>query len=361
MVLHYLVVIYSGTRLTMLFASGRRYYVQIVFWFFTYVWMGLAALAQETSDRYPLSMSFGSRVVMTTSLIVLAGLLAYDVGIALSAQRQGTPGLISRRLSTREIAVGRVVLVGMLVLVATPILVEQLGGLRAQFTSREAEFEALTRAGLISENSKAAGAIYEALATVPAFLVLYSLWVLHQERRSSGRRLGAGLSAMMIALIMVNVVVNNPISNARIWFGTVAIALVVLGGFGGRPRGVRWLIVGLLFIGIIVFPYADYFRVTNNRYQSISGMEILVTKGDYDAMQMTQASVDYSERVGHAKGGQMAGALFFWYPRSLWPTKPNDTGTVLGKYYGNETGISPVRYGVNCISILVSQAYFSCF
>ena len=333
--MQYLVVAYAGTRLTMLFASGRRHYVQIVFWFFTYVWMGLAALAQVTSDRYPLSMVFSTRVVMTTSLVVLAGLLAYDVGMAVSMRRQTPPGLIAQWFSSREISVGRVVLLGLLILLATPILVKQLGGLRAQFTSRQAEFEALTRAGLISENSKAAGAIYEALATVPAFLVLYSLWVLHQERRSIGKRLSAGLFAMMMALLVVNIVVNNPISNTRVWFGTVAISLVVVGGFAGRPRGVRWLIVGLLFSGIIVFPYADYFRYTDTRYRSIAGIETLVTKGDYDAVQMTQASVDYSERVGHAKGGQIVGALLFWYPRSWWPTKPNDTGIVLGRYYGS--------------------------
>jgi hypothetical protein len=334
MALQFAVVAYTGSRLTRLFVAAQRNYLQVVFWFFSYVWMGVAAFVQVTQDQYPLPISFDDQVVATTALIVLAGLVAYDAGCAVSRRSRDRAGTVAFWLSNREINDRRAMLISVAVLVATPILVQRLGGLGVQFTSREAESAALMRAGLLSDDSKAAAGIYVALATIPSFLAFYCLCLIRQGRRSLGKPMTIGLAMMLLLLLVVNIIFNNPNSNPRFWFGSIAISLVLLGRFGGRPSGIRLLIAGLVLCGIVVFPYADYFRYTHRHYQSPGGIgDTLATKGDYDAIQMTQASVDYSERVGHTNGRQAMGALLFWYPRSWWPSKPRDTGVMLATYY----------------------------
>jgi hypothetical protein len=343
----YLVVAYAGNRLAVLFLSGRRHYLQIVFWFFAYVWMGLAPLAQLASDQYPQPILFADAVVEMASLVVLAGLLAYDVGSVISRRWLGGASAIIPWLSGREVCAKRVTLLGLFVLLATPILVQQMGGLEVQFTSREAETEALIQAGLLTEGSKAAAGLSKAFATIPAFIGLYGSLMIRQEQRSRRVSMTLGLFVMLVLLLLVNVIVNNPISNPRFWFGTVAISLALLGRFSSRPHAMRLLVVGLVIGGIIVFPYADYFRYTDSHYQSLAGIaETLVTKADYDAMQMTQASVDYSDRIGHTNGRQVIGALFFWYPRAWWPAKPRDTGVMLGIYHNSiNTNLSSPLWG----------------
>jgi hypothetical protein len=42
------------------------------------------------------------------------------------------------------------------------------------------------------------------------------------------------------------------------------------------------------------------------------------------------------EGPGHTWGEQAAGTLLFWVPRSMWDSKPSDTGTTVGLYIGTE-------------------------
>jgi hypothetical protein len=53
---------------------------------------------------------------------------------------------------------------------------------------------------------------------------------------------------------------------------------------------------------------------------------------DYDAWSNFMATIEYVERYGHTLGQQLLGSVFFFVPRSLWITKPNGTGQLVGQY-----------------------------
>jgi hypothetical protein len=56
----------------------------------------------------------------------------------------------------------------------------------------------------------------------------------------------------------------------------------------------------------------------------------MIATKDYDQSTMTGNGVWFVENAGHTAGRQLLGAVLFWVPRTLWPSKPVDTGTLIG-------------------------------
>jgi hypothetical protein len=51
--------------------------------------------------------------------------------------------------------------------------------------------------------------------------------------------------------------------------------------------------------------------------------------GDWDSFAAVGNAVHYVQNHGTTRGFQFLGSVCFWVPRSLWPTKPVDTGILL--------------------------------
>ena len=98
-------------------------------------------------------------------------------------------------------------------------------------------------------------------------------------------------------------------------------------------------IIGLL---VLVFPYADYYRRdTTAGFTLQTPVELFATKGDYDSFPMIVNTVEHVSRHGHTDGQQALGSALFWFPRSVWPTKPLDTGILVTQMRGsNFTNVS---------------------
>ena len=135
-------------------------------------------------------------------------------------------------------------------------------------------------------------------------------------------------------LLVVNALVNNPVSNPRYWFGTVVLGLLLGSERVQRPAVMRMFLVTVLLAFLVVFPYADRYRYTNSTQQRMSLTQSLELKGDFDSFAEIANAVSYSQERGHTDGGQVLGALGFWVPRSAWPTKSSDTGILLAHYIG---------------------------
>jgi hypothetical protein len=130
--------------------------------------------------------------------------------------------------------------------------------------------------------------------------------------------------------------VNNPVSNPRFWFLTVALSTLFV-ALPGRMWVVRAALVGGIAAALVVFPVSDKFRYEPAQarvLQSHSVFETVATK-DYDQMPMFANAVSYAQQgPGHTFGRQTAGALLFWVPRTMWADKPVDTGTLVGRWVG---------------------------
>lgn len=325
-VLQLAITAWAGARLTAMIAAGRLRPVAFFFWCYVYVWLGVAGAAQIAAQMTPVAAPLNERSIRGAQVMILVGLLAWELG-GLYIRARPRPLREPRTVTVSRLRVP----LTMLLLAASPLIVVKLGGIRALFTSRQATGDALRAAGLIATDDKAAGTLLVAGATVGAFLLLYlTLWRFAQlpKRTTSGW-------ALVVTLIALNLVINNPISLPRYWFGTVALSLVLL---SRRLSLGRTFMACVVLCLVVVFPYADKYRYSGAAsaglgvHGSTPLAEQFVSKSDYDSFPQVITSAELVAENGPTYGRQAEGVLLFWLPRKIWPDKPYDTGVVLAQY-----------------------------
>ncbi|CAN7327482.1 hypothetical protein [Knoellia sp. LjRoot47] len=325
---------YSGTRLAMVLRGPGVRLLQAAFWLFTYVAMGVAPLAQLVLDQYPTPVLGTRSTVATACALTLAGIVAYDVGTHVAGST--SLGAIAEVLDRRRIVPTRLVALALAGIVLAAVLVVLLGGPAAFFTSRQA-----ISGGLRSDSGSNAGpAILRSFGTVPVLvgLLVTTRWL----RLDPVRRRQVSVWALWLVLLLANAVVNNPISNPRYWFLTVAFAIMFV-AVTPRPPVVRLFMVVAVGAAILLFPFMDRFRYSDGAGPTVEASSWLdpLTIKDYDQMAMFANAISYVAEEGHTWGRQFVGALFFFVPRSVWSGKSHDTGVVLGEYLGtNNTNLS---------------------
>lgn len=332
------VVAHSGGALARVLTAPTVRLVAFGFWVFAYIWLGLAPLAMLTTDAYPWPYRTGETTAFEAVAVVELGLIAYSAGTALAARRRQTrpatapPGFLERLLSRRLAPWRLVALCGLALAFAVLLISRQPGRLSAYFTSRQAITEA-------AATGNAQEAFLQVLLSwslsVPAFWALLGL--LHVPRSQRGDRWLRGLRCLLLPLLLVlNAVVNNPISKPRFWIGTVLLTLVFSMPRLSRPRAFRATAAALIAALLVVFPYSDYFRYSDREdIAVVSLVDQFTTNGDYDAFQQVQTGIDYARDNGiHPEDA--LGPPLFMVPRSMWPEKPEDTGIALARYAGYE-------------------------
>lgn len=156
-------------------------------------------------------------------------------------------------------------------------------------------------------------------------------WVRNREARSPTMVL------LLVGLLSLNFLINNPIAAARTWTLTVLLGWLAIAFLSRRPNGASML-PGMV-LGLLLLPALNLGRTQEDfdtamltpQTQAISeGM----TSGDFDAFSnliLIKKLVDFD---GPSYGVQLAGALLFWVPRSLWPEKPLGSGHAMAEALG---------------------------
>ncbi|MFF9074773.1 hypothetical protein ACF1BP_16375 [Streptomyces sp. NPDC014735] len=332
---------YAGTRLATMILSTRRRLLQGVFWMFVYIAMGVAPFAQAVIGQTPTPLVGPRSDLVTAVALVLVGCAAFDLGALLASRRplrERDPDRPGRGPSSAHRA--RLGLLVLLAFAASGYYVVKLGGPAIFFTSRQEISASVAVSGVGSEGSNVGSAFLKGFGTVPALLAL----LLYTRRLVTSRRARRSPSTVLVwgALAVVNVIVNNPVSNARYWFLTVLVSLL----FTAFPRSAA-MYRTVLALGVagalVLFPYADRFRYEGAGYrpvESSSVFEPLATK-DYDQTVMVANTVTWVGTRGHTYGRQLAGSALFFVPRSVWSDKPEDTGVRVGQWMGmNMTNLS---------------------
>ncbi|WP_255953787.1 hypothetical protein [Streptomyces odontomachi] len=334
---------YAGARLSGMILTGRRKLLQGSFWLFVYMAMGVAPLAQVVLGQTPTPV-VGPRSDLAEAIaLVLVGCTAFDVGALLARHRrpgveddgQGRALLVHRR---------RLTLLVLLAFAGSAALIVKLGGPAVFFTSRQEIIADIQDAGIAQDGSQAGQALWRGFGTVPALIAL----LVYTRRLVTSRRARRSPAwiAVWAGLVAVNLVVNNPVSNPRYWFLTVLFALLFT-VFPVSAAMYRSALTLGVVVALILFPFADRFRYDAKNYrplQTTSVFEPLAVK-DYDQMGMFANTLTYVESgAGHTWGKQVAGAVLFAVPRTVWPGKPLDTGVLVGQWTGavNTNLSSPV-------------------
>ncbi|MFJ2705706.1 hypothetical protein ACIO3R_21190 [Streptomyces sp. NPDC087428] len=332
---------YSGARLATMVLSTRRRLLQGVFWMFVYIAMGVAPFAQAVIGQTPTPMVGPRSDLVTAIALVLVGCAAFDLGALLASRRP-----LRRRTTARGSggpATAHPVRLRLLVLVAfaaSGYYVLKLGGPAVFFSSRQEISASVAESGVVSGGSNVGSAFLKGFGTVPALLAL--LFYTRRLVTSRGARRSPSTVLVWFALLAVNLVVNNPVSNARYWFLTVLVSLLFT-AFPASAAMYRSVLAMGVIGALVLFPYADRFRYDDNGYrpvQSSSVFEPLATK-DYDQTVMFANTISWVETRGHTYGRQLAGSAFFFVPRAAWSGKPEDTGVRVGQWMGmNMTNLS---------------------
>src|SRR3546814_3227745 len=79
---------------------------------------------------------------------------------------------------------------------------------------------------------------------------------------------------------------------------------------------------------------SDLSRGDLNHLEYFDPVDYYRTSGDFDGMQSTLNVVHYVDQQGTRKGGQLAGTAFTFIPRSIWPDKPQPTGSLAAQNIG---------------------------
>jgi hypothetical protein len=273
--------------------------------------------------------------------LTLLGCVAFDVGVLVARVRPRGP--LRRPRRPAQVSGNRLWLLVAVAYAGSALCVVKLGGPAVFFGSRQDISESVQASGLAGAggDSHVGSAFIRGFGTVPALLALLVLlrWMATSSR--ARRNLAAILA--LAGLVVVNVVVNNPISNPRYWFLTVVFSILFT-AFPRSPAAYRTALVAGVVGALVLFPFLDRFRYDAGGYHPVQSTSVLdpLTLKDYDQIGMFANTISYVHAgAGHTDGRQLAGDVFFFVPRSVWPGKPLDSGVVVGRWMGmNNTNLS---------------------
>lgn len=339
-------VLLTSSQVARVIATGRPELVDAAFWTFAYAFMTLPALAQFSVDAYPLSAPvYPPGVKVIASLVILAGIIAYIWGrrVARTSLERVSPCTAAEAgRAGRALAMPRVKMLGVFGLLIVAYAIARYG-LTPFFTSRDALTEAFfgpapTGTRYFEVASKAGGASMQLLIQVPVFVSAYLLLYTrrcHGSEFSAEERNRIWPRSLLLALVVANLVVNNPVSNGRLWFGTVLLAMTTAVVGLDRKLVVRSLLGLLLFLSLFSMDRLDAFRRTGAADFTSTGLAVeLVSGPDFASPQQVVNGLLYVEEYGYTLGRQLAGTVFIAVPRAVWLNKPIDTGDVVAPEAG---------------------------
>jgi hypothetical protein len=324
----WLLTVLVGFRLAWLIAVDARRMFEIVFWLFTYTFMGLAAIVQIRTNTYPgTTPDIDPELHSTALLIVGLGCLAFGVGVLVAGARG--PARPEPEPRTRISPYRLTVFTGF-ALLAAAYYVSALG-IGTLFSSREGR--TLVEEALWPNFT--VNAIVRAAATLTLIIAFTGLMRLRRERRAAG---GSGPRALPGVVLVALFVVVNPISSPRYVLGTALLAVAVALGAASTTARARVLMASFALALVVVFPYADFARTEAEKGPvKIGGPALAMLSADFDAFDQVNNTVAYVQDIGHTGGDQLAGAAFFWVPRAAWPDKPANTGELIADYRDYQT------------------------
>jgi hypothetical protein len=320
------VTIVAGLRYAWLIGVGERRLIELTFWLFTYVFLGLAPAVQLRSGTEPSTTpGIVSSLNGEASIVVLAGIAALGIGMVVRRSRQieGEAPLPQPEAVVLQARVRQVATLGLFLWVYYVYHV----GVTALFSSRES---LNMRTASIWPDS-ATGALVVASPRMCLLVAFVGLVKIRQQKAVLGQPKPAVLLVLVAIALLV---VVNPVSCPRYVFGTVALGMAAALGMYATPG--RYRTVAILALGalLVLFPLADSFRYdTSNGLESVDLLASL-TAGDFDSFAQINNAVRFVERDGSTMGRQAIGVVLFWVPRSAWPSKPVDTGILLAESRG---------------------------
>ena len=320
----------SGWQLAFMTTSAQVTVATMMAHLFLIFFLMVPAIFQLATQTYALDISVYKPPIATeAAIIVLLFVIFFMVGGALGPSRF-EPAL--RTISSCEQR-RRGIIVIAFVLTAAVVTFAAILGLgfdtlvanRASVYGRVEEEETTATLGLFLEMPRA----------ISFCGVLAVLYLFGRRGGPAGTRRN---SAILLGLIVFPLfgVVNFPLALPRFWLFGMLIVLFLLYCDLRRARNRLLLVAG---IGCGAYTFFPLFRRISTADELEPPPELasvgqeLVTS-NFDGFEMIMNIVIVVERFGHTLGHQIASALMFFVPRSLWEGKALPSGAYTAEKLG---------------------------
>ncbi len=322
----------AGLRLSVIVGSRRRRIFEMVVWLYVYVFLGIASMIQmrlnADTDTTP---GVNHYLDWETSAVVLTGAIAFLIGVVALRKSKLEPVRDAPTVSQARTNLLTLVSLALFAFYASRI------GFGNLFRSR-LEMDILKS---VAWPNSTTAALIVGVTSMGLLASTIAQINLRRQRKIAGY---SQPLVLPLASLIALVVCVNPVGSARYSYGTVYLALIGAVGAYATVKRFRLVTLGAVFGMIYLFPIADMFRRSlDPNIKSQNPLQSMLS-GDFDSFSQITNTIDYVSSNGITWGQQLLGVLFFWVPRSIWPDKALDTGTLIGawKFYNFKNLSAPL-------------------
>lgn len=340
------IALWATWRLISTAAKGKRRLSIMCFYVFVYVFFGVQPMRSAWTGVFPLEPFLTSEQTLSTIGVITTGIIAFE--IAYVTRRTRWWAAVATEAAITALPRRPVVLFTFWTATAVAIALV----LAAMLHYGAGIFIGIRGGGLVFGPAASATmsqsewllVIYglRVLLAVLLFIGVY-LWKTRDRYDWPGRSMGA-LRWTVIVLGLLNLVVSNPLSAARLWAGSLVLTVMFIAlRWKGARSYITWATLAILGL-LVLFAGIDPRRIVTTSLRS--GEPITVTNtlrivgtsvegihadANFDAFEMVGLTQTYSDRMGYSFGKQLLLPALFWVPRSIWPGKPIGVGDIVGE------------------------------
>jgi len=301
----------------------RFYSLNLIHWFFVFVFFFLTPFTQYSFGKFPLWLSKEEGFfICSTNLLILSWAVFYQLGYSIKKNRLDNLFSSLKRLEIGKRGVYFSIYLSFIIFIAF-LLVFGVKNLLILGAYREVLNSIRFHPLLIIVDKFLR---FIPILSLTGLILLKNKWTNKRE-----------WWILLTALVLINLFVNNPLASQRYWAGTVILGFVAM-LLGKLNRG-KGFLAAVLLIGILFF-----FPLSNElRYKTLdtislsdfrfSGLKTVCTSPHFDAYEMSVHTIEYVAKEGITWGKQLSGPLLFWIPRALWKGKPVGSGGAVASYF----------------------------
>jgi len=301
----------------------RIYSLNLMHWFFILAFLSFAPFIQYISGKFPLWLSGEDEFsICCANLLILTWIVFYQLGYSIKKSRADRLFSSLNRFKIGKKGVYISIYLSFIIFI----------GFLFVFGVKNLLIRGAYRDVLISIRYNPLMIIIDKFFRFIPLLSLVGL-ILLKDRWKDKRE----WRILLIASILINLFVNNPLASARYWAGTIILGFVVM--LLRRLNRGKGCLSAILLIGIfVIFPLSSVLRYRTVETISLSDFRLsqlrtAYTSPHFDAYEMCAHTVQYVEKEGITWGKQLLGPLLFWIPRALWAGKPVGTGGMVADYF----------------------------
>ncbi len=293
----------------------NSYSINLMHWLFIYIFIFNAGIIQYLKNDFPWQAVLDNTLILKANLVIIAWCIFYYISYNL---KSFSPKIMIKRditIKNKWLLVSITILIGLFFI--------NYVGVSNLFARSELETQT-------QESIKSAQLVM--MTCVRAIPVVVLAYLIKEKQLKNERN-----SIYITIIFLLNLIVNFPSGSARYWAASIYMGLYLM----LKPQKNDKFFFCILFISVFLvgFPLLNAFR--NLTFEEVleggikfSNFVDFFLQGDFDAYSMICRSLQMVTQIGSSSGKQLLGAILFFIPRSLWPSKPIGSGATIAYYQG---------------------------